>query len=66
MKQIQEQQHAQEHEWPSLPANERGNNEAQLNQMGRLARYNTYSQKISDFSNLFYCKLLFFFSFQVS
>ena len=39
MKQIQEQQHAQEHEWPSLPANERGNNEAQLNQIGRLARY---------------------------
>ena len=38
MKQIQEQQHAREHEWQNLPANERGQNEAQLNQIGRMAR----------------------------
>ena len=38
MKQIQEQQHAREHEWQNLPTNERGQNEAQLNQIGRLAR----------------------------
>ena len=39
MKQIQEQQHAQEHEWANLPANERGEREGQLNQIGRMARY---------------------------
>ena len=43
MKQIQEQQHAREHEWQNLPANERGQNEAQLNQIGRMARYSSHS-----------------------
>jgi ubiquitin conjugation factor E4 A len=39
MKQIGEQQTLRETEWPSLAANERAQNEAQLQHMGRLARY---------------------------
>lgn len=39
MKKIQEQQQDQEQNWPNLAAQERSRNEAELNQMGRLARY---------------------------
>ena len=38
MKQIQEQQNERE-SWQNLPAARRGQNEAQLNHLGRLARY---------------------------
>ena len=39
MKQIQEQQQEQEQNWPSLPPQERAQNETQLAHIGRLARY---------------------------
>lgn len=39
MKQIQEQEHEREHNWPNLSPDERAQNEAQYNHIGRLARY---------------------------